>query len=155
MNDYWDVDITCNHYLTSERTWKDVSDCVRRLSETGEIFSGLHRAEGGFACIEGPGFRSTENDSTKGLVVRKAIRFCFRNGRIDWPSQVRSFASVTEDLVVIPDGMVLSLRFEGQNCCPWSKKRCREIADVIVSVLRLHRIHANSVRQHLYKRRKL
>lgn len=156
MNNYnnnWEVDITRNHYLTSARTWKDVSDCIRRLSELGELFLGLHRAEGGFACIEGPDFRSTENEYTNEPVVRKAIRFRrFGNGRLDWPSCDRSFASVEDDHTVIPDGMVLSLRFEGQNCRPWSKKRCREMADVIAAALCFRHIHANSVNRHILNR---
>jgi hypothetical protein len=85
---------------------------MRALNENGETFSGLHRAEGGFACITGPGFQSTETDeshgqSPTGMKVRKAVRFQRFSGRINWPSCDHSFASAKDEDVIFPDDFVL------------------------------------------------
>jgi hypothetical protein len=128
------------NYLTSECTWKNIKDCMQKLSETGETFSGLQRSEGGFLCTKGPGFQSTETDTQwdfgiNEIEIGKSIRFqnCSRD-RIQWPMLG---PDVEDEYVVIPSGIIISWRFDTINCPQWSKARRLEISNVIATALRL------------------
>jgi hypothetical protein len=138
--DFWEQNFT-KRYITTAATWADITRCMEALSARGSAkFSALHRCEGGFMCTHDVDFESTEPTSggaTPLHCVRKAIRFdpCFSTFWVDWPSLNFELLEVDEDHVVIPPNKVISLRFEGHNCRPWTKRECDELADVIATSL--------------------
>ena len=134
-----------NYAMTRDVTWSDIKTCVGSLSINckkwggeGEEFAPLHRCEGGFMCVEGPGFETNESVDSKLAIqpckavgdpeVRKAIRFKSPNAYLSWPSLDHSFLgspNLQDDTVVLPITVnVFSLEFEGQNCEPWTKDQC-------------------------------
>lgn len=149
-NTFWEVEITCNNYVAQkECTWADVKACANELGKSsGEVFTCLHRAEGGFMCVCGPNFYSTE--SAEGVmplcapVVRKAIRFNCHT-RIDWPSWNCSFDGAHDDDVVFGvTGNFIQLRFEGQNCTKWTKAEAKQYANTIATSMGWKHVHKNT-----------
>lgn len=155
-----------NDYLmTRDVTWADIKACVNNLSlnceaygGVGDEFAPLHRIEGGFMCVAGVGFKSTEPVDSKlpnqqpvmedrDKWVRRAIHF---DGEMNdrWPSRCDSFLD-TPDLhdntVVLPMGRngLFSLRFEGQNSEEWTPHQCKEFGSIIADELNLFQIHGN------------
>ena len=153
-----------NYAMTRDVTWADIKTCVDKLSINcekwggdGEEFAALHRVEGGFMCVAGPGFQTNESVDKKlasqpckahgDAIVRKAIRFSSFEMYLNWPSLDHSFLgnpNLQDDTVVLPITVnVFSLEFEGQNCEPWTKHQCREYADIIYDTLQALPIHGN------------
>lgn len=155
-NTFWEVDIACNNYAIQEEcTWADVKACASELGKSsGEVFTCLHRAEGGFMCVSGPNFNSTEaqeGPTPHGVpIVRKAIRFVCTS-RIDWPSWNKSFHAAHDDDVVFKANHLafVQLRFEGQNCKKWTKAEARQHANTIVTSLGWKYAHKNTPRRSL------
>lgn len=130
-------------------TWGDIKACIAALNaNSSEVFAGLHRCEGGFMCVEGPGFKSEECVDT-GLphqnptrlrpdqMVHKEIRFAHD---LDWPSCSNSFLGndlLTDDWVVMEKGDVNRLRFKGEYCVPWTREQCEAHARVVEQALGL------------------
>ena len=166
MSGWWSVNPTgyVNYLMTRDVTWADIEACVNHLSLNsprwggeGEEFAPLHRFEGGFMCVAGPGFQTNEPVDTK-LVdqpckekdeppIRKFIRFDGPSVYSTWPSRNGSFLdnpNLKDTTVVLPfKGNVFSLRFEGENCKAWTKWQCREYADIIGDELHAFPIHGN------------
>ena len=108
-------------------------------------FAPLSRVEGGFMCVYGAGFSSTEGlydhlseNPQQNQPVRKAIRFGRLHGRrVDWPSD---FYDVKPDTEIIQGGdTIFVLRFEGQNCRPWTKRQRALYEGIIARTLRWQR----------------
>ena len=153
-----------NYVMTRDITWSDIKKCVNRLSWNcekwggeGEEFAPLHRVEGGFMCVAGPGFQTTEVVDSKlnnqpsvgadGLRVRKFIRF-HADTRGCWPSRDNSFLNIPnlrDDTVVIPMGSkgLFSLGFDGENCKKWTPAQCEEFGHIIAEEVEAFAIHAN------------
>ena len=150
------------HYeLSRDVTWADIKSCMGELffnggtlddfvagSKDGDTFAPLDRCEGGFMCVSGPGFQSDECARLVGKVshckslngpwVRKAIRFSFAGGGQDrktWHHVFRD--NCKDDTVLLAMGETLILGFEGKGCKAWTKRECREYADIIACVLHL------------------
>ena len=158
--DFWDVTPhgLNNYRINRNITWGDIKECVSALTNNGdEVFAGLHRYEGGFMCVSGPGFETNEivdsalpNQPTRPSgtpEVRKAIRFDGICGS-DWPSWEHSFLKnkslKDSDVVISMDrNPTFSFRFEGQNCTPWTKVECRNHANILVATLPIFPINAN------------
>ena len=124
-------------YRTSAATWGDIKRCMTALSHTPSKFSPLRRAEGGFMCYEDTNFRTTEPHGASPW-VRKAIRFVRLGPHfVNWPASGRLFDEVgcDDDHVVIRANQVVSLRFEGNNCDPWTRATCDELARIIATSL--------------------
>lgn len=72
-----------NYAMTRDVTWSDIKACVDKLSAfsnsagESEEFAPLHRVEGGFMCVEGPEFETTETWDSK-AVDQTASRACAR-----------------------------------------------------------------------------
>lgn len=152
--DYWEVSkIPRNTWVVPKCTWRDIIATTEALcsleSEGGETetFAPLHRAEGGFMCVSGPGFVS--NEPAEGQwprnpgqsYARKAIRFASaeRGGTRrfwGWPSNNNSFAGARPDDVIFRGGEIINLRFEGQFCKRWTKKRCIELMEAVAKELK-------------------
>jgi len=147
-DDFWEVtDTPRNLWFVPKCTWRDIlaaTDALNAL-EGGEIFAPLHRCEGGFMCVSGPGF--TSDEPTEGpwnrdainstAVARKALRFEMGwDDYWDWPSRGHSFSEATPDEVIFRGGEVIRLRFEGQYCKRWTKKRCAELLDAVAKELK-------------------
>ena len=60
IEEYWELSIPETNFVsTRDVTWSDIKECIQALNESGEdVFSGLHRYEGGFMCVSGPAFKS-------------------------------------------------------------------------------------------------
>ena len=167
MPTFWSVkpDGYNNYLMTRDVTWADIKACVNRLSLNcaahggeGDEFAPLHRVEGGFMCVAGVGFQSTEpvdsklpNQQTmldwRDTCVRRAIRF---DGEMTdrWPSRDHSFLDTPglhDTTVVLPMGRkgLFSLWFEGDNCKKWTPQQCKEFGEIIADELNLFQIHGN------------
>jgi len=134
-DNYW-----IDYITTSECTRRDIKECLRKLSETGETFTKLRRSEGGFSCLTGPNFQSSERENrmdfdVNPVIMAKGIRL--QNGsrttRINWPFN----DSDDDSEVVMSEGHTISWRFETTNCPQWSEARRVELSDVICKALRL------------------
>ena len=156
----WKVDIPCNNYMVKKQcTWADIKGCANELGKSsGEVFACLHRFEGGFMCMSGPNFKSTEpaeGGTPLGIpIVRKAIRFQCHPSGMYWPSMHNSFAGAHDDDVVFKemnDYNFVSLRFEGQNCKKWSKAEAKQHADTIAALLGWEYMHKNTSRSRLIR----
>ena len=129
--------------LTRDVTWADIKECMLSLNgKDGETFAPLARCEGGLACVSGPKFQSSTSDW-----VRKAIRFSYTTAPYN-PGVVRVLNergvwhnvfldNCEDDTVVLQDGECMCLGFEGQNCKAWTKRQCRDYADIIVKTFSL------------------
>jgi hypothetical protein len=155
QREHWEVTgIAGNKWIAPRCTWADIQRAVSALNEApgGETFAPLHRCEGGFMCLSGPGgFASdepangyTDNGYPRALPSRKAIRFLGHRSRHlvgtvhwNWPSDGHDFSRASPDMVVFKGGEIISLRFEGQNCRRWTKKRCVELAGIVSKALEL------------------
>ncbi len=150
--------------MSRDITWGDIKACVNHLSLNcekmggeGEEFAPLHRHEGGFMCVSGPDFQTTEPVDSKldhqpsaradGVQVRKFIRF---EGDLHnrWPSWNCSFLNkpnLRDDTVVFPimKTGIFSLRFEGQNCKKWTPAQCEEFGNIIAEEVQASPIHGN------------
>lgn len=149
--DFWTVTLSRKLKATRNVTWGDVQECIRALNAaSADVFAGLHRCEGGFMCVEGPGFRS-EDRVDSGLphqnppadlskMVHKEIRFYQADDLVNWPSSCCSFLGntfLTDDWMVIHRGVELSFEFRGEHCVPWTRKQCTEYAQVVAHALGL------------------
>jgi len=153
-----------NYFMTGDITWGGIKACATHLSINckkwggeGEEFAPLHRVEGGFMCVAGPGFQTTEVVDSKldnqslvggdGVEVRKAIRFdAGMYG--SWPSRDNSFLdtpNLHDETVVIPMGKngMFTLRFEGKNCKKWTPSQCEEFGRIIAEEVQAFAIHGN------------
>ncbi len=160
---YWLVTLPRGRLEASRNvTWGDVQACIAALNAASEdVFAGLHRCEGGFMCVEGPGFKSEERvDSAlphqnparlcAAKKVHKEIRFARFDGPrrlpgLDWPSRHHSFLgdhAPADDWVVLDAGDETHLRFEGEHCAPWTRKECEAYARVVAETLGLVRSSA-------------
>ena len=158
MKPYWLIKLPRGRLAASrDVTWGDVQACIAALNAASEdVFAGLHRCEGGFMCVEGPGFRSDErvdsalphqNPDRIGAAekVHKEIRFARFDGArrlpgLDWPSYNCSFLgdhAPTDDWVVLDTGDETHLTFEGAHCVPWTRKECEAYARVVAETLGL------------------
>jgi hypothetical protein len=153
QQEHWEVTgVAGNKWIAPRLTWGDIQRAVSALNGAhgGESFAPLHRCEGGFMCLSGPGgFASDEPpngypDQPRAFPSRKAIRFLGHRAlrldgttRLNWPSHNSEFASASPDMVVFRGGEIISLRFEGQNCRRWTKKRCVELMEVVSKELGL------------------
>ena len=149
--------------MSRDITWGDIKACVNHLSTDSlpgtdrEEFAPLHRHEGGFMCVSGPGFQTTEPVDSKldhqpsvradGVQVRKFIRF---EGDLHnrWPSRNHSFLNtpnLRDNTVVFPivKTGIFSLRFEGQNCKKWTPAQCEEFGSIIAEEVQASPIHGN------------
>lgn len=154
---WWSIFLSrSERQATRDVTWGDIKACIAALNaNSSEVFAGLHRCEGGFMCVEGPGFKSEEHVDT-GLphqnpthhvpnqIVHKEIRFEGKREwgwcRIDWPSRCSSFLGndlLTDDWVVMEEGFVTRLRFNGEYCVPWTREQCEAHARVVEQALGL------------------
>jgi len=157
-----------NYLMQRDILWADIKACVvqlslncKRFGGDGEEFAPLHRVEGGFMCVDGPGFQTNEIVDSKlpnqphrkagDAIVRKAIRF--QSSKMydtadTWPSNNHSFLdnpNLRDSTVVLPVTLdVLQLKFEGENCNAWTKSQCRGYADIICDTLKISPIHANT-----------
>ena len=154
---YWLVTLPRGDLEASrDVTWGDVKACIAALNMAhGDVFAGLHRCEGGFMCVEGPGFKS-EDRVDSGLphqnpmrlspspnkIVHKEIRFGGRplmsGGR--WPSRNGSFLGndlLTDDWIVMERGHETHLQFQGEHCVPWTREQCNMYARVVEQTLGL------------------
>ena len=156
-NAFWEVDIPCNNYMVKKQcTWADIKGCANELGKSSaEVFACLNRCEGGFMCMSGPNFNSTEpaeGGIPRGIpIVRKAIRFQCHNW-IDWPLL---FAGAHDGDVVfkeLNDYHFVSLRFEGQNCQKWTKAEAKQHADTIAASLGWEHMHKNTPRRSMLRR---
>ena len=152
---YWSVTLPRGQLRASrDVTWGDVQACIGALNaDSEEVFAGLHRHEGGFMCVEGPGFKSEEcvdsglpHQNPTRLVpnqtVHKEIRFglCIPKHRVDWPSRKGSFLGndeLTDDWVVMHRGHETYLEFRGQHCVPWTREACEAYARIVEQTLGL------------------
>ena len=135
-----------SRYVSPPCTWADMEACIHELNEcSDDKFAPLSRVEGGFMCVYGAGFSSTEGlydhlskSPRPDQPVRKAIRFSRLHGRrVDWPSD---FYDVKPDTEVIQGGdTIFVLRFEGQNCRPWTKRQRALYEGIIAHTLRWQR----------------
>ena len=155
-----------NNYLMSrDVTWADIKACVNQLSWNaeshggeGDEFAPLHRVEGGFMCVAGPGFRSNEPVDSK--LANQPFKYAgdasVRNIRFNrtelslahWPSRNGSFLDtpdLCDDTVVMPMGKLgmFSLRFSGENSKAWTPRQCEEFGGIIADNLRCFVIHGN------------
>ena len=167
MPEWWNVEPPGynNYVMTRDITWADIKACVGQLSldckrfgGEGEEFAPLHRVEGGFMCVDGPGFQTNEVVDSKlpnkphreagDAIVRKAIRFRSSTIHDNWPSNNHSFmdnSNLRDSTVVLPVYVnVVRLQFEGENCKAWTKSQCRDYADIICDTLEILPIHANT-----------
>ena len=151
-NDYWDlVGVPRNRWIATECTWRDIlaaTEALNALEARGgetETFAPLHRIEGGFMCVSGPGFVSDEpaDDGTwttpgdpDGSYARKAIRFDIAESWLNWPSVNHTFEGARPDDVIFRGDEVVRLRFEGQLCKRWTKKRCTELMETVAKELK-------------------
>ena len=151
IEEYWELSIPETNFVsTRDVTWSDIKECIQALNESGEdVFSGLHRYEGGFMCVSGPTFKSTERvdsmlphqnpppDGQK-KPVHKEIRFS--NGRaIDWPSHNNTFLgsnAVGDEHIVMKKDTTTSFRFQGDRCAPWTNDQCQNYANVVARALK-------------------
>jgi hypothetical protein len=158
---HWLVSIPSNKFTSTRAvTWGNIKTCIRVLNESGdETFAGLHRAEGGFMCVEGPGFRSDEiidsglpdNRQRPKEIIHKEIRFghgynALRLDWADWPSCYNSFLRnplLTDEWVVFERGAKTSLLFQGDRCAPWTRNECKAYAEVVAESLGLVREKRN------------
>lgn len=149
---WWAVTgIAGNKWIAPRCTWGDIQRAVSALNEApgGETFAPLHRWEGGFMCLSGPGGFASDEPATgcpaqpRASWSRKAIRFLGRQSgrlvgfRADWPSHNYEFSRATPDMVVFRGGEIISLEFEGLDCPRWTKKRCVELMEVVSKALGL------------------
>jgi len=137
MEDHWKFTIPRTRYRAGRAvTWADIQLCVAALSApgTGTVFRGLHRAEGGFECVSGPGFQHCGERGEKWCA--KAVRFDGRgDAEADWPSRNWNFDAATPELVVMDRGTQWTLWFKGQGCQRWTKAEARALADTIAAAL--------------------
>jgi hypothetical protein len=156
---YWSIFLPRRErQATRNVTWGDIKACIAALNaNSSEVFAGLHRCEGGFMCVEGPGFKSEDRVDT-GLPHQNPTRLCpdqivhkeirFEDGdvvkwgrcRIDWPSCCCSFLDndvLTDDWVAMEEGNVTRLRFNGEHCVPWTREQCEAHARVVEQALGL------------------
>lgn len=151
---------------TRDVTWGDIKACIAALNaNSSEVFAGLHRCEGGFMCVEGPGFKSEERVDT-GLphqnptrlvpnqIVHKEIRFGGKGEwgwcQIDWPSCCSSFLGndlLTDDWVVMKEGHLTGLAFKGEHCVPWTREQCEAHARVVEQALGLEPVTSRKRRR--------
>ena len=163
--EYWHVNIPRNTYITTRAvTWGDIQKCIGALNESGgDVFAGLHRCEGGFMCVEGPGFKSNERVDTRtphqnptiegDSIVHKEIRFSL--SRLSggccwphWPSSNCSFIGnplLTDDWVVMGKGSKVGFAFTGECCIPWKKDECKRYSILLANIL--HCKARNSVKR--------
>lgn len=143
---YWLVPLPRSKLVFSrDVTWGDVQACIAALNAASEdVFAGLHRCEGGFMCVEGPGFRSEERVDSglprplrQRAAVHKEIRFAAPGGEADWPSHDHSFLGIPPDRVVFHAGEETHLRFEGEHCVPWTPQQCKSYSRVVSETLGL------------------
>ena len=118
--------------LTRDVTWADIKECMLSLNgKDGETFAPLARCEGGLECVSCPEFQSSTS--------RKAIRFQGQGGsaigRGGWHNVFLD--NCEDDTVVLHDGECVYLDFEGQNCKAWTRRQCRDYADIIVKTFSL------------------
>ena len=149
---YWHVNTPHNTYITTrDVTWGDIQKCIGELNESGsDVFAGLHRCEGGFMCVEGPGFKSNEpvdthtphqNPAIEGdSIVHKEIRFkvggCCHWPH--WPSSNYSFLRnplLTDDWIVMGKGSKMGFAFTGGYCTPWGKDECKRYSILLSNLL--------------------
>ena len=154
-----------DYIMTRDITWGDIKACETHLSLNcekwggeGEEFAPLHRVEGGFMCVAGPGFQTTEavdikldnqpSVGTDDVHVRKAIRFVYAGIHRCWPSRDHSFLNtpnLRDETVVIPMGKcgMFTLGFEGENCKKWTPSQCKEFGSIIAEEVHAFAIHGN------------
>ena len=148
--EYWHVNIPHNTYITTrDVTWGDIQKCIGALNESrSDVFAGLHRCEGGFMCVEGPGFKSNERVDTRvphqnpaiegDSIVHKEIRFEVDFWKISWPSCCSSFLwnpLLTDDWVVMNKNIKMGFTFEGRCCIPWTKDECKGYSILLSNLL--------------------
>ena len=146
---WWVVEgIRGNSWIVPKCTWREILTTIKALNALpgNEVFAPLHRAEGGFMCVSGPGFESdesvegsllTEGAESKKTWSRKAMRFQdVFNDTWHWPSCNHSFSMASPDDVIFAGGEIIRVEFEGQSCARWTKKRCSELLDVIAKELK-------------------
>ena len=147
---YWHINIPHNTYITTrDVTWGDIQKCIGELNESGsDVFAGLHRCEGGFMCVEGPGFKSNERVDTRtphqnpaiegDSIVHKQIRFNIDFWEISWPSCCSSFLEnplLTDEWVVMNKNLKVGFTFEGANCTAWGKDECKRYFILLSNLL--------------------
>ena len=160
---YWLVTLPRGQLVASrDVTWGDVQACIGALNSSSEdVFAGLHRSEGGFMCVEGPGFKSEDRVDT-GLphqnpnrlcpdkIVHKEIRFDGCRILRDWPSRDYSFLRndlLTDDWVVMDRGDETHLTFRGEHCVPWTREACEAHARVVAQTLGLEPVASRKRRR--------
>ena len=153
---WWSVTLPPRGQLQASRdvTWGDVQTCIGALNAASEdVFAGLHRCEGGFMCVEGPGFKSEERVDSKlphqnptchkNVRVHKEIRFGGKRAEqadlsVNWPSCDFSFnGKLADNSVVMHGGHETHLRFEGEHCVPWTREQCEVYAHTVARALGL------------------
>ena len=115
--------------MATTTTWSDIVRCADILTqENDDVFTPLHRKEGGFAC----GVDETQGGVTKSIRFRD---FMGQGLMKRWPSFNSNFDMAEDDLTVFQGGDLVLLTCQGTHCAPIPQDKFESYAKTICETL--------------------